>query len=279
MADYAHDVLVEPKWLAEHLDDDTIRIIEVDEDPGLYRQAHVPGAIGLDGRRDFENELRRDIVGPDAFGRMLGSRGVSNEHLVILYGDRNNWFAAYAYWYFKYYGHSRVKLLNGPRERWIAEGLPTTQDLPGHAPTTFVATPGDESIRAMRDEVLNALGGAHVILDVRAPQEYSGELSAAPRYQRESALRSGRIPGAVSVPWAHAVNEDGTFKSPDELRELYAGNGVLSGDPIIAYCRIGERAAFIWFVLHELLGAEHVKTYDGSWSEWGNLVGVPIERD
>lgn len=279
MPEYAYDVLVEPRWLAQHLDDDAIRIIEVDEDPALYRRSHIPGAIGLDGRRDLEDELRRDILGPEEFGRMLGSRGVSNEHLVILYGDRNNWFAAYAYWYLKYYGHSRVKLLNGPRERWIAEGLPMTQELPGHSQTTFTAGSGDRAIRAMRDEVLDALDGAHVILDVRAPQEYSGELSAAPRYVRESALRAGRIPGAVSVPWAQAVNEDGTFKSPDELRELYAAKGVLSGDPIIAYCRIGERAALTWFVLHELLGAEHVKTYDGSWSEWGNLIGVPIERD
>jgi thiosulfate/3-mercaptopyruvate sulfurtransferase len=197
---------------------------------------------------------------------------------VILYGDRNNWFAAYTYWYLKYYGHDNVKLVNGPRERWIAEGRPTTAEVPAYPPATFNAQPGDASIRAMRDEVMNALTDSHQLVDVRSPQEYSGELVAMPGYENEGAQRAGHIPGAASVPWAQAVKEDGTFKSADELRELYGNKGVLSGDPVITYCRIGERSAHSWFVLHELLGEDDVKNYDGSWTEWGNLVDVPIER-
>ena len=197
---------------------------------------------------------------------------------MILYGDRNNWFAAYTYWYLKYYGHDNVKLLNGPRERWIAEGRPTTADLPSYPAATFTAKPGDESIRAKRDEVLAALGDAHQLVDVRSPQEFSGELIAMPGYESEGAQRAGHIPGAKSIPWAQAVREDGTFKSADELRDLYGGKGVLNGEPIISYCRIGERSAHTWFVLHELLGEQNVKNYDGSWTEWGNLVNVPIEK-
>jgi thiosulfate/3-mercaptopyruvate sulfurtransferase len=203
---------------------------------------------------------------------------VSGDHLVILYGDRNNWFAAYTYWYLKYYGHDNVKLLNGPRERWISEGRPTTTELPDFAPATFSAKPGDEAIRARRDDVLSALSDARVLVDVRSPQEFSGELIAMPGYENEGAQRSGHIPGAKSIPWAQVVREDGTFKSADELRDLYGGKGVLDGPPIIAYCRIGERSAHTWFVLHELLGEQDVKNYDGSWTEWGNLVNVPIEK-
>src|SRR5438270_819273 len=241
MADYAKDVLVEPEWLQEHLNDDSIRIVEVDENPALYAEAHIPGAIGFDWRTDLQDQVKRDFLGPEDFGQLFGSRGVSNDHQVILYGDRNNWFAAYTYWYLKYYGHDNVKLLNGPRERWISEGRPTTTELPSHVPTTFTAKAGDEAIRAKRDEVLAALGNSHALVDVRSPQEFSGELIAMPGYENEGAQRSGHIPGAHSVPWAQAVREDGTFKSADELHQLYTSKGVLTGDPIIAYCRIGER--------------------------------------
>jgi thiosulfate/3-mercaptopyruvate sulfurtransferase len=278
LAEYAKDVLVAPAWLEEHLEDDSIRIVEVDENPALYREGHIPGAIGFDWKTDLQDPIRRGFLGPEAFGQLFGSRGVSNDHLIILYGDRNNWFAAYTYWYLKYYGHDRLKLVNGPRERWIAEGRPTTTELPGHRPATFTARPGDASIRARRDDVLAALDDAHRLVDVRSPQEYSGELVAMPGYENEGAQRAGHIPGAVSIPWAQTLKEDGTFKSADELAELYGSKGVLSGDPIISYCRIGERSAHSWFVLHELLGRDDVRNYDGSWTEWGNLVDVPIER-
>jgi thiosulfate/3-mercaptopyruvate sulfurtransferase len=279
MADYANDVLVEPEWLEQHLDDDSIRIVEVDENPALYAEAHIPGAIGFDWKKDLQDQVRRDFLGPEDFGKLFGEHGISNEHTVVLYGDRNNWFAAYTYWYLKYYGHDNVKLVNGPRERWIAEDRPTTQDVPAHPAATFSAQEGDASIRALRDEVFQALDSDKKLVDVRAPQEFSGELIAMPGYEQEGAQRSGHIPGAASIPWAQAVTENGTFKSRDELEELYGGKGVLSGDPIISYCRIGERSAHTWFVLHELLGREDVKNYDGSWTEWGNLVNVPVEKD
>jgi thiosulfate/3-mercaptopyruvate sulfurtransferase len=279
MADYAKDVLVSTDWVQEHLDDPSIRIVEVDENPALYAEGHIPGAIGFDWRTDLQDQVKRDFLGPEAFGELLGSRGISNDHTIVLYGDRNNWFAAYTYWYLRYYGHDDVKLVNGPREKWIAESRRTSTDIPGHPPATFVAKPGDEAIRAKRDAVLGALGNGDVLVDVRSPQEFSGELIAMPGYEQEGAQRAGHIPGAKSIPWAQAVREDGTFKSADELRTLYAGKGVLSGRPIIAYCRIGERSAHTWFVLHELLGEDDVRNYDGSWTEWGNLVDVPIEKD
>jgi thiosulfate/3-mercaptopyruvate sulfurtransferase len=196
----------------------------------------------------------------------------------VLYGDRNNWFAAYTYWYLKYYGHDNVKLVNGPREKWIAEERPTSTDAPAYAAATFTAQPGDDSIRALRDEVFSSLDSDTRLVDVRSPQEFSGEVIAMAGYEQEGAQRAGHIPGAASVPWSQAVAEDGTFKSAEELTELYTGKGVIAnGNPIIAYCRIGERSAHTWFVLHELLGKPDVKNYDGSWTEWGNLVGVPIE--
>jgi thiosulfate/3-mercaptopyruvate sulfurtransferase len=279
VADYAKDVLVDTQWLEDHLDDDSIRIVEVDENPALYAEAHIPGAVGFDWREDLQDQVERDFLGPEAFGELFGSHGISNDHRIVLYGDRNNWFAAYTYWYLKYYGHDNLRLLNGPREKWIGEGRPTSSDLPSHPPATFTAKAGDEAIRAKRDEVLAALGADTRLVDVRSPQEYSGELIAMAGYENEGAQRAGHIPGAASVPWAQAVREDGTFKSAEELEELYGGKGVLNGDPIIAYCRIGERSAHTWFVLHELLGRDEVKNYDGSWTEWGNLVAVPIEKD
>jgi len=279
MADYAKDVLVETDWVAEHLDDDSIRIVEVDENPALYREAHIPGAIGFDWQRDLQDQTRRDFLGPKEFGELFGGRGISNDHTIVLYGDRNNWFAAYTYWYLKYYGHDKVLLMNGPREKWIEEGRPTTKDELDYQPTTFEARRPDESIRARREEVLEKLGSSTRLVDVRSPQEYSGELIAMAGYEQEGAQRAGHIPGAASVPWAQAVREDGTFKPADELRELYASKGVTDGHEVVAYCRIGERSAHTWFVLHELLGQDDVKNYDGSWTEWGNMVDVPVEKD
>ncbi len=273
---YEKDVLVEPEWLEEHLGDDDLRIVEVDENHALYADAHIPGAIGFDWQQDLQDPVRRDFLGPADFGALFGSRGISNGHTIVLYGDRNNWFAAYTYWYLKYYGHDKVLLLNGPREKWIADGRPTSTEVSSHAPATFTAQPGDDAIRARREEVLAAIDAPTKLVDVRSPAEFAGEIISPAGYEQEGAQRGGHIPSAASIPWAQAVREDGTFKSAEELRELYGGKGVLDGEPIIAYCRIGERSAHTWFVLHELLGRPDVKNYDGSWTEWGNLVGVPV---
>jgi thiosulfate/3-mercaptopyruvate sulfurtransferase len=281
MADYAKDVLVETQWVEDHLNDDSVRIVEVDENPALYAESHIPGAIGFDWKKDLQDPVKRDFLGPDDFAALMGERGISNDHTVVLYGDRNNWFAAYTYWYFKYYGHDNVKLVNGPREKWISENRPTTQDVPGYDSASFSVSGQDDAIRAKRQEVLDILdAGSHRLVDVRSPQEFSGELIAMPGYEQEGAQRAGHIPSAKSVPWAQAVREDGTFKSKEELEELYTTKGVIDGDtPIVAYCRIGERSAHTWFVLHELLGRDDVRNYDGSWTEWGNMVAVPIEKD
>ena len=279
MANYAKDVLVDTQWVEDHLDDDSIRIVEVDENPALYAESHIPGAIGFDWQKDLQDQVKRDFLGPEEFGKLFGSRGISNDHTIVLYGDRNNWFAAYTYWYLRYYGHDDVKLMNGPREKWINEGRPTNSDKPSNDAVTFNSKMPDNSIRALRDEVLGVVGTDTKLVDVRSPQEFSGELIAMAGYEQEGAQRSGHIPGAASVPWAQAVNEDGTFKSAEDLKELYGGKGVLDGDEIVTYCRIGERSAHTWFVLHELLGVDFVKNYDGSWTEWGNMVGVPVEKD
>jgi len=281
MAAYAKDVLVETHWVEDHLDDESIRVVEVDENPALYAETHIPGAIGFDWKKDLQDPVRRSFLGPEDFGALMGEHGISNDHTVVLYGDRNNWFAAYTYWYFQFYGHTNVRLMNGPREKWISESRPTTQDVPQYAAATFAVPSQDDAIRARREHVLDAVGGSsHRLVDVRSPQEFSGELIAMPGYEQEGAQRGGHIPGAKSVPWAQAVREDGTFKPRDELEELYTTKGVIDGAaPIIAYCRIGERSAHTWFVLHELLGRDDVRNYDGSWTEYGNLVDVPIEKD
>ena len=262
MADYAKDVLVDTQWVEDHLDDDSIRIVEVDENPGLYDEAHIPGAIGFDWQKDLQDQVKRDFLGPEEFGELFGSRGVSNDHTIVLYGDRNNWFAAYTYWYLKYYGHDNVKLMNGPREKWINEGRPTSTRRAELRAADLQGAGGRR--RHPRQARRGARAGSAAdtrLVDVRSPQEFSGELIAMAGYEQEGAQRSGHIPGAASVPWAQAVNEDGTFKSADDLKELYGGKGVLNGDDDRdAYCRIGERSAHTWFVLHELLGTTTSRT-------------------
>ena len=276
---YAQDVLVSTDWLAEHLGEPGLVVAEVDENPDLYDEGHIPGAVSLHWQRDLQDELVRDVVSREQFERLLGSRGIARDTTVVLYGDKNNWFAAYAYWYLKLYGHERVRLLDGGRQKWIEEDRELTTEAPDPAPVAYTACDRDESIRVRRDEVLAKLHADGVALvDVRSPQEYSGELLAPPGYEQEGASRAGHIPGARSIPWATAVRDDGTFKGADELRDLYAGQGVTPDKEVLAYCRIGERSAHTWFVLQELLGYERVRNYDGSWTEWGNLVDVPIER-
>jgi thiosulfate/3-mercaptopyruvate sulfurtransferase len=276
---YAKDVLVTTDWLAARLGDAGIVVAEVDENPDLYEEGHIPGAVKLHWRDDLQDPLIRDVVKKEDFERLLGERGIGNETTVVLYGDKNNWFAAYAYWYLKIYGHGDVRLVDGGRQKWIEEGRELTKEVPSPSPTAYRAKDRDESIRVRRDEVLAKLRESNVsLVDVRSPQEYSGELVAPPGYEQEGASRTGHIPGAQSVPWATAVRDDGTFKSAAELTDIYRGKGVTPDTEVHAYCRIGERSAHTWFVLRELLGYGNVKNYDGSWTEWGNLVEVPIER-
>jgi thiosulfate/3-mercaptopyruvate sulfurtransferase len=275
---YAKTVLVTTDWLAEHLGDEGLVVAEVDENPDLYEEGHIPGAVKLHWRDDLQDPVERDIVDKAAFEAVLGERGIGNDTAVVLYGDKNNWFAAYAYWYLKVYGHGDVRILDGGRQKWIDEGRDLTTDVPSPTAQPYTASERDESIRAYRDQVREWLGGGVSLVDVRSPGEYAGDLIAPPGYEQEGAQRAGHIPTAVSIPWASAVRDDGTFKSADELRELYGGKGVAEAQPVTAYCRIGERSAHTWFVLRELLGYEDVRNYDGSWTEWGNLVDVPIEK-
>jgi thiosulfate/3-mercaptopyruvate sulfurtransferase len=276
---YAKDVLVTTDWLAEHLGDESVVVAEVDENPDLYEEGHIPGAVKLHWRDDLQDPVERDLVEKAEFERLLGSRGIGKDTTVVLYGDKNNWFAAYAYWYLKIYGHGDVRILDGGRQKWIDENRELTTEPASPRQAEYSASERDESIRARRDQVLEWLGtNGHVLVDVRSPQEYAGELLAPPGYEQEGASRGGHIPTAQSIPWAQAVRDDGTFKSADDLAALYGGKGVLPEREITAYCRIGERSAHTWFVLHELLGYDSVRNYDGSWTEWGNLVDVPIER-
>jgi thiosulfate/3-mercaptopyruvate sulfurtransferase len=276
---YAKPVLVTTEWLSEHLNDENVVVTEVDENPDLYDEGHIPGALNLHWRDDLQDPVERDVVDKPTFERLLGSLGIGNDTTVVLYGDKNNWFAAYAYWYLKIYGHRDLRILDGGRQKWIDEGRDLSTEVPSPEPRSYTATDRDESIRTYRDDVRKALDdAAYALVDVRSPGEYAGDLIAPPGYEQEGAQRAGHIPTAASIPWASAVRDDGTFKAADDLRELYAAKAITPDKEVFAYCRIGERSAHTWFVLRELLGYERVRNYDGSWTEWGNLVDVPIEK-
>jgi thiosulfate/3-mercaptopyruvate sulfurtransferase len=267
--------LVSADWLEENLDNPNLVIIEVDEDTSIYDINHIRNAIRLDWKLDLQDPIRRDFVNQGQFSALLSRKGVSNESEIVLYGGNNNWFAAYAYWYFKLYGHQSVSLLDGGRKKWELDGRELVSDVPTRAETNYVAQPQDLNLRAFRDEAIAAIGAINLI-DVRSPDEYAGRLLAPAHLPQEASQRAGHIPTAVNVPWSKAANDDGTFKSVEELKSLYSGAGLDFGKDTIAYCRIGERSAHSWFVLHELLGLENVKNYDGSWTEYGSLVGVPV---
>ncbi len=281
MADYVHpEVLVSTQWVADHLSDPKIRLVEVDVDTSAYDQGHIPGAVGWNWQTQLQDLVRRDLVDKAGFERLLGQSGVANDATVILYGDNNNWFAAWAFWQLKYYGHSDARLLNGGRKKWLEEKRPITTEVPRTTPATYRAKNPDESIRARRDHVYAVIDqrSAGQLVDVRSPDEFTGKIIAPPG-MTETAQRGGHIPGAANIPWAQAANEDGTFKPADALRQLYQSKGVTGENEVIAYCRIGERSSHTWFVLRYLLGYQNVRNYDGSWTEWGNLVGAPIERE
>jgi thiosulfate/3-mercaptopyruvate sulfurtransferase len=270
------DVLVDADWVAGHLGDPGVVIVEVDEDTSAYDKGHIAGAVKLDWKKDLQDPVRRDFVDREGFGRLLSERGISDDDMVILYGGNNNWFAAYAYWYFKLYGHQNVRLLDGGRKKWELDSRDMVAEVPHRAPTSYQAQEQDTSLRAFRDDVIGAIGVLNLV-DVRSPDEFSGRLLAPAHLPQEQAQRAGHVPTAKNVPWSKAARDDGTFKSDDDLRALYGAAGLDFSKDTIAYCRIGERSAHTWFVLHELLGQPNVKNYDGSWTEYGSLVGVPIE--
>jgi len=278
MQGYA-SVLVSTDWVQEHLNDPTIRIVEVDVDTTAYETGHIPGALAFNWQTQLQDPIRRDIVSKADLERLLSELGIGNDHLIVLYGDHNNWFAAYAFWLLRMYGHERLALMDGGRKKWLAEGRPVTTEVPRYPRTEYRAKEPDLSLRAFYTQVRESLGQPTVALvDVRSPQEYTGEILAPPGLM-ETAQRGGHIPGARNIPWALTVREDGTFKSPDELRQLYEPQGITPDKEVIVYCRIGERSSHTWFVLKYLLGYPRVRNYDGSWTEWGNIVGAPIERD
>ena len=284
MAAYAHpEVLVENDWLAEHANDPTVRIVEVDYDPSAnYEMGHIPGAVLFDWRKDINDAVRRDILSAEALARLLAHAGVDPDTTLVLYGDFNNWFAAFAFWVLTYYGVTNVKLLNGGRKKWISEDRPLTKEVPKFPPGKFKGVAPDPRLRVFLDDVRTGLPQVHAgrlhLVDVRSPKEFSGEITAPPEYPAEHAQRGGHIPGAKNIPWAQAVRDDGTFKSREELEELYRSQGIVPSAPVYTYCRIGERSSHTWFVLRYLLGYPDVRNYDGSWTEWGNLIRTPIEK-
>lgn len=277
---YVHpEVLVDADWVEAHLHDPKVRLIEVDVDTAAYEQGHIPGAVGFNWQKELQDQTIRAPLSQAHLEELMSRAGVSNDTTIVLYGDNNNWFAAWALWILKYYGHQDVRLLDGGRVKWVADKRELTTDIPSYPRTTYHAQSPDAAIRALRDQVLAQLGRSDITLvDVRSPAEYSGELLAPANLPQEGAQRGGHIPGAANIPWSQAVREDGTFKSADELRSLYEGKGVTANKEVIAYCRIGERSSHTWFVLHYLLGYPEVRNYDGSWTEWGSLIGVPIEK-
>ena len=282
MADnsYANpDVLVTTQWVEDHLNDPKVRIVESDEDILLYEIGHIPGAIALDWHTDLQNPVVRDFVDMAGFEALMSRSGISNDTTVIFYGDRNNWYACYTFWLFKYFGHADARVMDGGRAKWEAEGRVYNREAAKHSPTTYTAQEADDSIRAFRDDVLDFVKtGSGGLVDVRSPQEYTGEVIHMIGYPQEGAQRGGHVKGARNIPWAKAANADGTFKSAVELQELYANEGITKEKPTIAYCRIGERSSHTWFVLTYLLGFPNVRNYDGSWTEYGSLVNVPIEK-
>jgi thiosulfate/3-mercaptopyruvate sulfurtransferase len=277
---YVHpEVLVESDWVAQHLKDPKVRIVESNEDVLLYDVGHIPGAVKIDWQGDLQDSVRRDYIDRLHFEKLMSKAGIANDTTVVFYGDKNNWWACYAFWTFKLFGHKDCRILNGGRQKWIDEKRELSKDVPSYPATKYTSPERDDhTIRAFRDEVTGHLKSKLPLVDVRSPQEYSGELLHMPNYPQEGALRGGHIPGAKNIPWAKAARENGTFKSSDELKALYEPQGITSDKNIIAYCRIGERSSHTWFVLTYLLGYPHVRNYDGSWTEWGNLVGAPIEK-
>ncbi len=277
---YAHpEMLVETEWVAQHLDRPNTRYVEVDVDTTAYEQGHIPGAVGWNWQRDTQDPVRRDIPSPAAFKALMEQSGISNDTTVILYGDNNNWFATYTLWLMKYYGHEDVRLMNGGRQKWLNEERPLTSERTASATTTYELGVINQELRALRAFVEESVGQAgRALVDVRSPAEYSGELLAPANLPQEGSQRGGHIPGAANVPWATAVATDGTYKSRQELEEIYQGKGISSGKQIITYCRIGERSSHTWFALKYLLGYDDVRNYDGSWTEWGSVIGVPVEK-
>jgi len=280
MSEYVHpEVLVTSSWVADNLHNPNVRLIEADEDVLLYEVGHIPGAVKLDWHVDVQDPVSRDFVDQKGLEQLFSRWGITNDTTIVLYGDRNNWYAAYSFWLFKQFGHNSLKLLNGGRATWEAEGRPYTKDVPKFAAAIYHAQPANESIRAFRDQVAAGLNNPNRrLIDVRSPQEYTGELLHMVNYPQEGAQRGGHIPGAKNIPWATAANTNGTFKSADELRQIYQGKDITPDKEVITYCRIGERSAHTWFVLTQLLGYPNVRNYDGSWTEWGSLVRAPIEK-